>query len=404
MPTVKHALADLAAFGGLPAFDDPLHVGRPNVGDPARVLARIEGALERRWLTNDGELVAEFEERVAEATGARHCVATCNATAALQVAARALGLTGEVIVPAFTFVATAHAFRWLGLTPVLCDVDPRTGCLDPGAAERLVGERTSAIVPVHLWGRACAVDDLADMAARHGLTLLFDAAHALGCTYRGRRLGGLGDAAVFSFHATKVCNAFEGGALTTDDAELAARARLLKNMGFADVDRVVAVGTNAKMSEASAAMGLTSLEHLDAYVAHNRANLARYEIGLRGVEGVDLWAYPEGEASNNHYVVIEVDEESAGIGRDELVAVLHAENVYARRYFHPGVHRMQPYASEELRAELPATERLAARVICLPTGTAVGPGDVDVVCGIVRIAVEHASEAVRLLRAEASLR
>jgi dTDP-4-amino-4,6-dideoxygalactose transaminase len=313
----------------------------------------------------------------------------CNATVALEIVIRALGLTGEVIVPSFTFVATAHALQWQEITPIFCDIDPRTHNLDPARVERMLTPRTSGIIGVHLWGRACDVGALSELAARRGLKLLFDAAHAFGCSHGGRMIGGFGDAEVFSFHATKFFNSFEGGAVVTNDDGLAERIRLMKNFGFAGYDNVVYIGTNGKMSEVSAAMGLTGLESLDEFIDVNRRNYERYRQELEGVPGVSLLAYDEGERCNYQYVVLEIDEAGAGVTRDQLMEVLWAENVLARRYFYPGNHRMEPYRSYFPNAGLllPETERLAGRVLVLPTGTAVGPDHIAELCGIIRMVV-----------------
>lgn len=388
---------ELAVLGGSPAFDEKLHVGRPNVGDRERVLARINDLLGRRWLTNNGPFVQEFEQKITELLGVRHCVVTCNATVALEIAIKAAGLDGEVIVPSFTFVATAHALQWQGLTPVFCDVDPDTHNLDPRRVEELITPRTTAIVGVHLWGRPCEADALAEIAHRHDLTLMFDAAHAFGCSYEGRMVGSLGDAEVFSFHATKFLNAFEGGAVTTHDDGLADRLRLMRNFGFTGYDEVACVGTNGKMNEASAAMGLTSLEHLDEFVAVNRRNYARYREELQEVPGVSLLSYDESEKRNYQYVVLEIEEPIAGIDRDELSRVLWAENVIARRYFYPGCHRMEPYRSHYPHAGslLPATEHLSESLLILPTGTAITPEHVTKICEIVKAAVSSAPEIRR---------
>ncbi len=395
----KRSVHDLALLGGAPAFSEPLYVGRPNVGDRERFMERIGDILDRRWLTNQGIYVQEFEREVAVRAGVRHCVAMCNATVALEIAIRALGMKGEVIVPSFTFVATAHALQWQEITPVFCDVDPRTHTLDPARVEELITPRTTGILGVHLWGRACDVDALTEIARRRGLKLLFDAAHAFGCTRGGRSVGSFGDAEVFSFHATKFLNSFEGGAVVTDDDVLAARVRLMKNFGFADYDDVVYVGTNGKMNEASAAMGLTSLESMSEFVAANRRNHERYARGLEGIPGISLLRYDPRETSNYQYVVLEVDE-GGELDRDTLQQVLHAENAFARRYFYPGCHRMEPYRSyfPQARLHLPQTERLVRRVLSLPTGTAVDEEDVDEICGIVRVAMEGGAELAASLR------
>jgi dTDP-4-amino-4,6-dideoxygalactose transaminase len=386
--------SDLAVFGGPRAFCHPVYVGAPNLGDRASLHRRLDEALDRRWLTNDGLFLQEFEHRMAALLGVRHFIAICNATVALEILLRACGLEGDVIVPSFTFVATAHAPRWLGLTPVFCDIDERTHTLDPARVEELITPRTSAILGVHLWGRPCDVEALQGLSQRHGLRLLFDAAHAFGVSRGGVMLANFGDAEVFSFHATKFFNTFEGGAITTNDDDLAARARLKRNFGFSGYDTVVTDGTNGKMSEVCAAMGLTSLESMDAFVAHNRRNYEAYRRALSGLNGVCLLEFDEGEQSNYQYVVVELGHEYSGPERDLLVETLHAENVMARRYFYPGIHRMEPYRTLHPRAgdRLPVTEHVADRVIVLPTGTAVGRDDVQTISELLCQALERLPE------------
>jgi dTDP-4-amino-4,6-dideoxygalactose transaminase len=396
----KRQVGDLAVFGGEPAFREPLHVGRPEIGDRRALFARMERILDDRWLTNGGPLLREFEERVAERLGVRHCVATCNGTAALEMAMTLLGLTGEVIVPSFTFVATAHALRWRGLTPVFCDVDPRTHNLEPASVEKCIGERTTGILGVHVWGRPCPVEALAALARLHDLHLFYDAAHAFGTTCRGRTIGGFGRLEVLSFHATKILNTFEGGAIVTNDDDLANQARSMINFGFSDWDRTAGLGINAKMSEASAAMGLTGLESLDDVVAAHRRNYERYRERLADLPGLELVAYDERERSGYRHLVVEVDEAATGIGRDQLVEILHQENVLARRYFYPGCHRLEPYRTEAPRSDLPATEALCERVLSLPTGTAMSDGEIESVCDLLEFALSHATAVVDRLGAK----
>lgn len=369
----------------MPAFDEPLHVGRPNVGDRAQFLDRVGEIFDRGWFSNDGPVVRELESRIAEMVGVKHCVAVCNGTIALEIAIRALGLTGEVIVPSYTFVATAHALSWQGLTPVFADIDPETHNLDPEAVRRMITPRTTGIIGVHLWGRPAPVQELQEIADEHDLTLMFDAAHAFGCTYRGRMIGGFGRAEVFSFHATKFFNTFEGGAVMTDDDDLAAAMRLMRNFGFNGLDSVVHPGTNGKMIEVCAAMGLTNLDSLDATVATNRRNYEAYVAALDGLPGIRVLPHDLDERGNYQYVVVTVGPECP-VSRDDLVDALHRENVLARRYFWPGCHRMQPYRDLYPHAGLvlPQTERVAAEVMVLPTGTAVTEADIDVIAGLVR--------------------
>ncbi|HEY9722349.1 MAG TPA: DegT/DnrJ/EryC1/StrS family aminotransferase [Oscillatoriaceae cyanobacterium] len=388
---LKSRIDDLAIFGGAPAFADSLHVGRPNFGDRDTLMARINEMLDRRWLSNSGPFEQEFERRVAEIAGVKHAIAMCNGTVALEIAIRGLDLKGEVIVPSFTFVATAHALQWQEITPVFADIDPESYTLDPASVERLITPRTTGIVGVHVFGRACDVEALAAIARRHRLKLLFDAAHAFGASHRGAPIGSFGDAEVFSFHATKFVNAFEGGAIVTNDDALAQKVRWMKNFGFSTYDQVDYLGINGKMTEISAAMGLTSLEAIAGFVEVNRANYGRYRARLADLPGVRLIAYDTAERNNYQYVILEVDEARAGLGRDALVALLHAENILARRYFYPGCHQMEPYRSYFPHAGmlLPNTNRLCSRVLALPTGTAVEPEAIDRVCDIVRFALAN---------------
>ncbi len=394
---VKRAAHDLAVLGGPKAFDERLHVGRPEVGDRDRMVQLFNEVLDRRRLTNRGPLVLELEARLADMLEVKHVIATCNGTLALEIAERALGLEGEVIVPAFTFVATPHSLRWQGITPVFCDIDPRTHALDPRKIEALITPRTTGIIGVHLWGRPCDVEALEAIADRHGLKLIFDAAHAFGCSHHGRMIGGFGDAEVFSFQATKFFNTLEGGAVATNDDDLATRVRRMKDFGFSGVDTVVSVGTNAKMNEISAAMGLGGLENLDRILEANRMNFEAYRRHLGSIPGVGLVDYDMTERNNFQYVVIEVDPTETGLTRDQLITVLHAENIRARRYFWPGCHRMEPYASEQPEAGsgLPETDNVAARVITLPTGTAVDSSAVEIICSVIRCAIENAGKLGR---------
>jgi len=358
-------------------------------------MQRLDAMLDRRWLTNAGPLVVEFEERLCEYLGVKHCIAMANATIGLEIAIRAVGMSGEVIVPAFTFIATAHALRWQDIAPVFCDIDSVTHNIDPDSVESLITRRTTGIIGVHLWGRTCDVESLEVIAARHGLALLFDSAHAFGCTHNAERVGGFGDAEVFSFHATKIINSFEGGAVATNNGDLAHKIRLMNNFGFTDFDRVEYIGTNGKMSEAAAAMGLTSLESLDDFIAVNRANHRAYARQIADIPGLALMEYDEKERSNYHYIVLDVDARQAGLDRNELVEVLHAENVSARRYFYPGCHLMEPYNSmPEARWRLPRTQEIASRVMCLPNGTAVAAPQIKKIGEILRLAQENA-DAVR---------
>jgi dTDP-4-amino-4,6-dideoxygalactose transaminase len=382
----------LAIFNRPPAFAEAKHVGRPNLGNRERFLARLNDILDKRWLTNRGECVIDLERRIARLIGVRNCILVCNGTVALELLIRGLGLRGEVIVPAFTFVATAHALQWQEITPVFADIDPATHCLDPASVESVITPRTSGIIGVHVWGRPCATGELAELAARHNLKLMFDAAHAFGCAQQGRMIGSFGAAEVFSFHATKLVNTFEGGAIVTDDDQLAEKLRLMQNFGFAGYDRVIYLGINGKMSEVCAAMGLTNLESMDDFIECNRVNYLAYQRELAGTSGVRLSAHDARDRSNYQYVVATVDEDAL-LSRDELMEVMHAENILARRYFFPGVHRMEPYGSALSRAplHLPRTDQVCRQVLVLPTGTSLSEADIARICEVIRIALDHAA-------------
>jgi dTDP-4-amino-4,6-dideoxygalactose transaminase len=401
---MKTSISDLAILGGTPAFEELLHVGGPNIGDRERLLKRIDGMLNQRWLTNNGPYVQEFEQQVASLIEVKHCIVMCNATVALEIAIRALGMIGEVVIPSFTFIATAHALQWQEITPVFCDIDRKTHNIDPSRVEEMITPRTTGIIGVHVWGRPCDVDALMEIADKHNLRLLFDAAHGFGCSHGGRMIGSFGHAEVFSFHATKFFNTFEGGAVATNDDELAAKIRLMKNFGFSGYDNVIYIGTNGKMSEASAAMGLTGLESLDEFISINERNYRQYQTELRDIAGVQLVTYQEAEKYNYHYVVLEIDVSDAGVSRDELQQILWAENVLARRYFYPGCHRMEPYCSHHPHAGLllPETERLVRLVLSLPNGTAIDQDEISKICQIIRLAVAHGPRIRERLRSGAA--
>lgn len=384
MKTIR-SKQDLAINGAPPAFAEPLHVGRPNIANRQAFTDLVNGILDRCWLTNNGPIVQEFEQRIATYLGVKHCVAMCNGTIALEIAIRALGLQGEVIVPSWTFVATAHALHWQGITPVFADIDPETHNLSPDAVRRVITPRTSGIIGVHLWGRAAPVDELQAIADEHGLKLMFDAAHAFGSTHKGKSIGRFGRCEVLSFHATKAFNTMEGGAVVTNDDELADAMRLMRNFGFKGYDNVIHPGTNGKMIEVCAAMGLANLDGFDEVLKANRRNHQAYRDGLANIPGISLLEYPGDEKNSHHYVVAEVAE-SCTVTRDEIVAALHAENILARKYFWPGSHRMQPYRDlfPHTGLILGNTERVAERVLILPNGTALSTEDVEVIAAVIR--------------------
>jgi len=386
----------LAILGGRPLFADPRHVGAPFLPPRDLLHASLDAILDRRRLSNDGPMVRELEQVLAARHGVAHAVAMCNATLAMQLLFRALELCGAVVMPAFTFVATAHAATWEGLEPEFVDIDRDTHCIDPRAAARGLARGAAAIVGVHLWGRTCDTERLEIVARTANVPLVCDAAQALGCDLGHRGRGGTPGtgprASVLSLHATKIVSGLEGGAVLTDDEDLAERLRRLRNFGFEGYDLVGGLGTNAKLNEFSAAFALCGIEWLDRLIPRNLARAMEYRRCLAGLPGVTFHA-PAAAAANHHYAVALVDPARCPLTRDELVAALWADNVLARRYFHPGCHRMEPYASRPAAGRpplsLPVTDEVAARVLVLPTGSAVEDGDVPLICGRIRQALDE---------------
>lgn len=396
---IKNTVSELAYFGGDPCFEHPVHVVHASASQKAEFLEQVEGIFSRGQFTNDGPVVRKLERRIADYLNARHCIAVCNGTVGLQIAARALGMSDEVIMPSFTFIATAHALRWLNARPVFCDIDPATHAIDPLEVERVITPQTKGIIGVHIWGQPCDIDALSEISKKNGIPLVFDAAHAFGAAHKGVMVGNFGDVEVFSFHATKIFHTFEGGALVTNDADIAERARLLRNFGFVDYDRVEALGINGKMNEVCAAMGLAGLENVESTIELNRTRFFQYSRQLESVDGVILKSASATGGGNFQYVVIEVDRRHCALSRDQVLALLQAERILARRYFYPGCHKMEPYRSEqsEHSHKLPHTETVSENVLVLPTGEKTDNMTIEKICDLIKFIVRDGARiAARL--------
>ena len=363
----------------------PLPVGQLYFPSWDKYEATFRELFDRQYYTNHGPLVQRLEARLAEQLAVRHVVCVTNATIGLLMAIEALQLRGKVIVPSFTFIATAQALSWTGVEPVFCDVDPISHQLDPVAVERLIDAEVSAILAVNLWGDACDAEALQAIADRHGISLFFDSAHAMGCSMDGRPIGGSGKLEVFSFHATKVFSSAEGGCITTNDDRLAARLRNIRSSygagGAVDVNRT----SNGRMSEAQAAIGLLNLDELPQTLQRNRAIFLQYRAALRGIPGITLHEPKRVNASNHQYIVCQLDPPAFGADRDELLDYLHARRIIARRYFHPGIHRSTPYVDQlpQFVDALPVTDHLNQTLIQLPSGALVGDADVALIGGLI---------------------
>ena len=363
--------------GKIKAQPHILHVGRPNIGDSEAFVEAARDILASAWLTNNGAYVQRLENEIQQYLGVKHVVAVCNGTLGLQILlSAAIDRVGEVIVPDFTFIATAQAVSASGHRVVIADVDEASHCLSPLSVERLIGPDTVGILGVHLWGNQCFVDEFRQIADRHGIRLLFDASHAFGSRFKGRAIGCFGDAEVFSFHATKVFNTFEGGAIVTNDDELADRCRKMRNFGFIGTDNVECLGTNAKMTEISAAMGLVNLNQVDQFIADNRHKYVMYKKYEDHILGLKVLEPGPGMESNHHYVVARVDEDVFGASRDHIVDVLWSHGVRARRYFYPGVSNTPPYQWQQ-NAPASVSQCLCKTLIIFPTGPSVTEEDIE---------------------------
>lgn len=389
---MKAIVDDLARYGGRPLFEKPLPVGQMNIPSWERFKEEMQGIFDRCYYTNHGVLAQKLEEKLCSLLHVRHAVTVTNATIGLSLAALALGLKGKVIVPAFTFVATAQALAWVGIEPCFCDVDPMTHSISVKNVEPLleVHPDVTGILGVHMWGNTCETEGLEELARERGLKIFYDAAHAFGCTHGKQKVGGFGACEVFSFHATKVLNATEGGCVATNDDELAERLRNLRSSYGRRENVAIPLNANGRFSEFQAAFGLLSLEDFPTNCARNAATLERYHNGLKDVPGLRMILPAAGEQHNYQYAVFEVNAEDFGIDRDLLVLILKDENILARKYFAPGVYRCTPFNLVPQPA-LPVTDKLCRNVLQLPSGSMVKEDEADAIIALIRFIHENAS-------------
>jgi len=365
-------------------FTEPIYVTRPLLPPLDDVRARLEEVWRSQWLTNWGDQHARLERALTDRLGVAQLSLFNNGTIALLVAIRALDLRGEVITTPFTFPATPHALAWTGVTPVFADIDPVRLTIDPARVEALITPRTTAILGVHVYGVPCDVEALAAVAARHGLRLLYDGAHAFGVRCGGRGIGTFGDATMFSFHATKLFHTAEGGAIACADAALRHRIERQKNFGIAGQELVECVGINGKMNELQAALGLSVLAGMDVEIDQRRAILAIYQERLGGVRGLTLMPELPGVENSYQYCAVRIDGSRFGRSRDEVQQTLKTYNVFARKYFYPlcsdyDCYRDLPSADP---ACLPVARLAASQVLCLPLYGSLEPSAVCTICDI----------------------
>lgn len=349
--------------------NDSIFVTRPYMPPLEEYTAMLERIWEERWLTNAGCYHQELEHRISAYLGVENLSLFCNGTLALMVALQMLRLnSGEVITTPFTFPATVHVLFWNRIQPVFCDIDPKTYNLDPNQIEKLITPDTRAILPVHVYGTPCDVDAIQAIAERHGLHVIYDAAHTFGARYRGRSISSYGDASILSFHATKLFSTAEGGALVVSSHTQKERVNFLKNFGIADEENVIGPGINGKMNELQAAFGLLQLKHVGDEIAQRREIDRLYREELGSVKGLTLPPEVEDTERNYAYFPILIDEKSFGMSRDDLWAKLRENKVYSRKYFFPLCSHYSCYSAlpSAQPGNLPVAERTAQQVLCLP--------------------------------------
>lgn len=362
-----------------------IFVTKPSLPPVEEYMEYVRQIFDRGILTNMGPMHEEFRERLSDYLDADICIPMCNGHMALEMTIQAFGLKGEVITTPFTFASTTHAIVRNGCTPVFCDVREEDCTMDPNKIEDLITERTSAIIPVHVYGLPCDVEKIEAIAKKHGLKVIYDAAHAFGVKVGGRSITNFGDASMISFHATKVFQTIEGGCTVVHDKDHAMRIYQLENFGIMNEDRVAAVGANAKMNEFEAAMGICSLNHIDENIAARKAVFETYVRELSGIPGIRMpEPYREDVIRNYAYVPVLFDAEILGTDRDKIYSRLGFHKIYARKYFHPLTNSFECYAGCGYKGDTPVAEKLSKQVLTLPIYSELTTGEAEDICKIIK--------------------
>lgn len=385
-----------AILGAKPAFDEMLAFVRPTLPPlEGELLEAFKETFETGMLTK-GRYLRAFEERTAEYLGVKHAVGVSSCTLGLLLTYQGLGLKGEVIVPSFTFMATVHPLTYLQIKPVFADIDAETWNIDPDHVENLITDRTSAIVAVHNFGNPAAIDELEDLARRHNLRLIFDAAHGYGASYRGRPVGSFGDAEVFSSSPTKLLVTAEGGIVATDNDKLAEHVRKGREYGNPGDYSSDFPGLNARMPEFNALMGIKSLEMLEGNAENRNRLVGAFREGLDELPGITLQKiHPEDRCSYKDFSIT-IEADAFGLTRDQVANALKAENIDTRHYHDPAVHTHKPYAGME-QADLPVTERVAGQSLSLPIWSHMTLDTVERICAAMVRLHAHADEVRKAL-------
>ena len=362
---------------------DKILVTRSSMPTLEEYVEEIKDIWESRWLTNMGVKHQQLQKELVEYLGVENIDLLTNGHMAIELALQALNLKGEVITTPFTFASTTHAIVRNGLTPVFCDVNPVDFTMDVEKLEALITDKTCAILPVHVYGNICNMEEIDRIAKKYGLKVIYDAAHTFGTRYKGRGIGSYGDVSCFSFHATKVFNSIEGGAVCFTDKDFGREIYRLKNFGIKNEEVVDGVGANAKMNEFCAAMGLCNLRHVDEEIAKRGKVVARYRSRLEGVEGLQLSPVQEGVQSNYAYFPVIFDEKVFGFSRNEIFERLAKYDIVARKYFYPLTNTFDCFHGMFDVNETPVALHLSKRVLTLPLYPDLPLEDVDRICDII---------------------
>lgn len=346
-------------------------------------MEEISDIWDSHWMTNMGVKHQKLETNLKEYFGISNISLMVNGHMALELAMQGMGLTGEVITTPFTFASTTHAIVRNGLTPVFCDINPDDYTIDADRIEALITDRTSAIVPVHVYGNICDVDKINHIAKKYNLKVIYDAAHTFGETYKDKAVCSYGDASVLSFHATKVFNTIEGGAVCFKDPEFGQELYNLKNFGITGPETVEAVGANAKMNELQAAMGICNLRHIDEDIDKRKAVVERYTERLKGIDGITIWRTQKNVKHNYSYFPIVIDEAAFGSSRDDIFDKLAVNGIGSRKYFYPITSMFDCYRDSFKAEDTPVALKISGQVLSLPLYSDLSMENVDRICNLI---------------------
>lgn len=364
-------------------MNNKINVTRSSMPGIEEYMEEIKTIFESRWLTNAGAKHKALEAQLRSYLGVNNISLFCNGHMALELTLKAMELKGEVITTPFTFASTTHAIVRNGLTPVFCDINEDNYTIDVSKIEELITEKTCAILPVHVYGSICNAEEIARIADKYNLKVIYDAAHAFGETYNGKGVGSIGDAAMFSFHATKVFHTIEGGAVCCNEEDLCGKLSVLRNFGINGGEDAEYIGANAKMNEFEAAMGICNLRHINEEIEKRKAAAEHYRSVLNDVSGIKLCAVQEGVKSNYAYFPVVFDKEKFGKSRDEVIDILAENNIYARKYFYPLTSEFTCYKDRNYVGVTPTAHRISENILTLPLYADIKKEEVDKICKLI---------------------